>query len=181
MHPRESTTYVRGGWPHLPTRPCQRNSEHYLAGSFSTCDSAALFSAQISTNPLTSTLRMISDGAAAKGDVMAAARIAGIAAAKRTGDLIPLCHPLGLDAVSVTITPCEPDRVKILATTTTLGRTGVEMEALTAVSVAALTIYDMCKAVDRAMEISQIVLQEKSGGRSGVYRRSASDLACQSR
>lgn len=68
-----------------------------------------------------STLRMISDGAAAKGDVMAAARIAGIAAAKRTGDLIPLCHPLGLDAVSVTITPCEPDRVKILATTTTLG------------------------------------------------------------
>lgn len=87
-----------------------------------------------------STLRMISDGAAAKGDVMAAARIAGIAAAKRTGDLIPLCHPLGLDAVSVTITPCEPDRVKILATTTTLGRTGVEMEALTAVSVAALTI-----------------------------------------
>lgn len=82
-----------------------------------------------------STLRMISDGAAAKGDVMAAARIAGIAAAKRTGDLIPLCHPLGLDAVSVTITPCEPDRVKILATTTTLGRTGVEMEALTAVSV----------------------------------------------
>lgn len=124
-----------------------------------------------------STLRMISDGAAAKGDVMAAARIAGIAAAKRTGDLIPLCHPLGLDAVSVTITPCE----KILATTTTLGRTGVEMEALTAVSVAALTIYDMCKAVDRAMEISQIVLQEKSGGRSGVYRRSASDLACQSR
>lgn len=121
------------------------------------------------------------DGAAAKGDVMAAARIAGIAAAKRTGDLIPLCHPLGLDAVSVTITPCEPDRVKILATTTTLGRTGVEMEALTAVSVAALTIYDMCKAVDRAMEISQIVLQEKSGGRSGVYRRSASDLACQSR
>lgn len=115
-----------------------------------------------------STLRMISDGAAAKGDVMAAARIAGIAAAKRTGDLIPLCHPLGLDAVSVTITPCEPDRVKILATTTTLGRTGVEMEALTAVSVAALTIYDMCKAVDRAMEISQIVLQEKSGGRSGV-------------
>lgn len=128
-----------------------------------------------------STLRMISDGAAAKGDVMAAARIAGIAAAKRTGDFIPLCHPLGLDAVSVTITPCEPDRVKILATTTTLGRTGVEMEALTAVSVAALTIYDMCKAVDRAMEISQIVLQEKSGGRSGVYRRSASDLACQSR
>lgn len=120
-------------------------------------------------------------GAAAKGDVMAAARIAGIAAAKRTGDLIPLCHPLGLDAVSVTITPCEPDRVKILATTTTLGRTGVEMEALTAVSVAALTIYNMCKAVDRAMEISQIVLQEKSGGRSGVYRRSASDLACQSR
>lgn len=71
--------------------------------------------------------------------------------------------------------------MKILATTTTLGRTGVEMEALTAVSVAALTIYDMCKAVDRAMEISQIVLQEKSGGRSGVYRRSASGLACQSR
>ncbi|CAM4192875.1 Molybdenum cofactor biosynthesis protein C 1 [Mycobacterium basiliense] len=119
------------------------------------------------------TLDMIISGAASKGDVLATARLAGIMAAKRTGELIPLCHPLGLDAVVVELVPQPPDRILIIATTTTVGRTGVEMEALTAVSVAALTIYDMCKAVDRGMVISEIVLEEKSGGRSGHYRRDA--------
>ncbi|MCD2157880.1 cyclic pyranopterin monophosphate synthase MoaC [Rhodococcus cerastii] len=118
------------------------------------------------------TLAVIMTGAAAKGDVLAAARLAGIMAAKRTGDLIPLCHPLGLDAVTVKVRAEGPDRLRITATVTTTGRTGVEMEALTAVSVAALTVYDMCKAIDRAMVISEIRLEEKSGGRSGHYLRS---------
>lgn len=117
------------------------------------------------------TLELICQGQAAKGDVLAAARIAGIMAAKRTGEIIPLCHPLGLEAVSIDIEPDGQDRVSIVAVATTVGRTGVEMEALTAVSVAALTIYDMCKAVDRAMVIADIQLDEKSGGRSGHYRR----------
>lgn len=117
------------------------------------------------------TLELICQGRAVKGDVIAAARIAGIVAAKRTGEIIPLCHPLGLDAVSVDIKPDGHDRLSIVAVAITVGRTGVEMEALTAVSVAALTVYDMCKAVDRAMIISDIRLDEKSGGRSGQYRR----------
>jgi cyclic pyranopterin phosphate synthase len=117
------------------------------------------------------TLEMITDGVAKKGDVFAAARLAGIMAAKRTGELIPLCHPLGLDAVTVELTPTAVDQLRISATATTTGRTGVEMEALTAVSVAALTVYDMCKAVDKGMVISDICLEEKVGGRSGHYRR----------
>ncbi|WP_410575709.1 cyclic pyranopterin monophosphate synthase MoaC [Amycolatopsis sp. cmx-4-61] len=117
------------------------------------------------------TLGLITGGAVGKGDVLAAARLAGIMAAKRTGDLIPLCHPLGIDAVSVDLVPSLPDRLLITATVTTTGRTGVEMEALTAVSLAALTVYDMCKAADRAMAITGIVLEEKSGGRSGHYVR----------
>ncbi|CAM4306064.1 Molybdenum cofactor biosynthesis protein C 1 [Mycobacterium basiliense] len=119
------------------------------------------------------TLEMITDGAAKKGDVFAAARLAGIMAAKRTGELIPLCHPLGMDAVTVELTPAGTDRLLITATVTTTGRTGVEMEALTAVSVAALTVYDMCKAVDREMVISDIRLEEKFGGRSGHFIRHA--------
>lgn len=118
------------------------------------------------------TLEMITTGVAAKGDVLAAARLAGIMGAKRTGELIPLCHPLGLDAVTVELLAAPPDRLLISATATTTGRTGVEMEALTAVSVAALTVYDMCKAVDRGMVISDIRLEEKTGGRSGHYLRS---------
>ncbi|MGB9632320.1 MAG: cyclic pyranopterin monophosphate synthase MoaC [Chloroflexaceae bacterium] len=114
------------------------------------------------------TLRLIMSGAAPKGDVLAAARIAGIMAAKRTPELIPLCHTLLLTHVSVTIEPdAEASALRIEARVRTRGPTGVEMEALTAVSVAALTIYDMCKAVDRGMRIGDIRLAEKRGGRSG--------------
>jgi len=117
------------------------------------------------------TSELIRDRRAAKGDVLEVARLAGIMAAKRTGELIPLCHPLGLDAVSLDFSFPSPTSVAIQATVRVTGRTGVEMEALTAVSVAALTIYDMCKAVDRGMTIRAIRLEEKSGGRSGHYRR----------
>jgi cyclic pyranopterin phosphate synthase len=117
------------------------------------------------------TLALIRSGGHAKGDVLGVARLAGIMAAKRTADLIPLCHPLGLDAVDIDLATCDmPPSVQILARCSVFGRTGVEMEALTAVSVCALTLYDMCKAVDRAMRITDIRLLEKSGGRSGDYR-----------
>lgn len=119
------------------------------------------------------TLALIREGNAKKGDVIATARLAGIMAAKQTSNLIPLCHPLMLTKVSVEIVPDEtlPGlRVEAMAKLT--GRTGVEMEALTAVSVACLTIYDMAKAADREMEIGGVRLQSKSGGRSGDYQRS---------
>jgi cyclic pyranopterin phosphate synthase len=119
-----------------------------------------------------STLCLIRDRAVSKGDVLEVARLAGIMAAKRTGDLIPLCHPLPLTAVAVAFGFSGPDLLRIEATARVVGRTGVEMEALTAASVAALTVYDMCKAVDRSMTIESIRLEEKSGGRSGVFRRS---------
>jgi cyclic pyranopterin phosphate synthase len=106
-----------------------------------------------------------------KGDPLEIARIAGIAAAKRTWELIPLCHPLPLSHIDVRASVCE-NGVDLVSTVTTTAATGVEMEALTAVSVAALTVYDMCKAVDPAMEITGIVLLEKRGGRRGTYRRS---------
>ena len=116
------------------------------------------------------TLRRISGGEIAKGDVLAVARLAGIMAAKRTHDLIPLCHPLALTAVELDLrTDPARDAVDIEATVRTTGKTGVEMEALTAVSVAALTVYDMCKAIDRAMRIGDIRLAHKSGGKSGTY------------
>ncbi len=116
------------------------------------------------------TLAMILEGRHAKGDVFAVARIAGIQAAKKTADLIPLCHPLALTGVSVDLQP-DPDSSSVLvrATCRLAGRTGVEMEALTAVSVAALTLYDMCKAVDRDMRITDIRLEEKTGGASGSW------------
>ncbi|MCH8167279.1 MAG: cyclic pyranopterin monophosphate synthase MoaC [Proteobacteria bacterium] len=115
------------------------------------------------------TLAMIVDGKAKKGDVLAVARLAGIMAAKRTPELIPLCHPLMLTKVTVDLTPAPPDRVEIAATVKLTGRTGVEMEALTAVSVAALTVYDMCKSADRAMRITEIRVTHKAGGKSGEY------------
>jgi cyclic pyranopterin phosphate synthase len=105
-----------------------------------------------------------------KGNPLEVARIAGIAAAKRTAELIPLCHPLPLTHIDVTARLCE-NGVEIESRVTTTARTGVEMEALTGVAVAALTIYDMCKALDKGMEITDIVLVEKSGGKSGAYRR----------
>jgi len=115
------------------------------------------------------TLAMIVEGRAKKGDVLAVARLAGIMAAKRTPELIPLCHPLMLTKVAVDLKPQPPDRIEIEATVELTGQTGVEMEALTAVSVAALTVYDMCKAVDRAMRITDIRLTRKAGGKSGEY------------
>ncbi|MBL8700548.1 MAG: cyclic pyranopterin monophosphate synthase MoaC [Alphaproteobacteria bacterium] len=116
------------------------------------------------------TLARIRGGDVQKGDVLAVARLAGIMAAKRTHDLIPLCHPLALTSVGVELTTdAARAAVDIEAEVKTTGRTGVEMEALTAVSVAALTIYDMCKAIDRAMRITDIRLVHKSGGKSGLY------------
>jgi cyclic pyranopterin phosphate synthase len=116
------------------------------------------------------TLRLIQDKAVAKGDVLAVAQLAGIMAAKRTPDLIPLCHPLALTSVQVTLR-CEPatSSVEIEATCRLRGKTGVEMEALTAASVAALTVYDMCKSADRGMVIGEVRLAHKSGGKSGTY------------
>ena len=116
------------------------------------------------------TLVKLSDGEVPKGDVFAAARIAGIQASKKTSELIPLCHPLAINAVSVDIDVHE-DHVAIEAIVSIEGKTGVEMEALTACSVAALTIYDMCKSIDKAMVISEISLWEKTGGKSGPYKR----------
>lgn len=121
---------------------------------------------------LPKTLAMIIGGVAKKGDVLATARLAGIMAAKKTSDLIPLCHPLMLNKVGIDIDAIagEP-ALRITATVRVSGKTGVEMEALTAVSIACLTIYDMVKAVDRGVVISDIELVEKSGGKSGTYRR----------
>ncbi|XWN34484.1 MAG: cyclic pyranopterin monophosphate synthase MoaC [Devosia sp.] len=116
------------------------------------------------------TLKAIRDGQVKKGDVLSVARIAGIMAAKKTADIIPLCHPIPLDSVSLTLEPDESlPGVTVTATATTSGRTGVEMEALTAVSAACLTLYDMAKAIDRGMRIGPIRLKEKSGGRSGHW------------
>jgi cyclic pyranopterin phosphate synthase len=116
------------------------------------------------------TLRLIRDGAIKKGDVLTIARIAGIMAAKRTSELIPLCHPLPLTHIDITLTLDEASSTVVLqATARTMGKTGVEMEALTAVTVAALTIYDMAKAVDRGMRLQNIRLLEKHGGKSGDY------------
>jgi cyclic pyranopterin monophosphate synthase len=120
------------------------------------------------------TLALIASGGHKKGDVLSVARIAGIQAAKQCAQLIPLCHPLMLSSVDVELTLDEDNsRVVISARCKVSGQTGVEMEALTAVSVAALTIYDMCKAVDKDMVIGAICLEEKSGGRSGHYQRSS--------
>nr|WP_256736619.1 cyclic pyranopterin monophosphate synthase MoaC [Pseudomonas gingeri] len=119
---------------------------------------------------LPETLQMIASGGHPKGDVFAVARIAGIQAAKKTSELIPLCHPLMLTSVKVELSAEGSDAVRIVARCKLSGQTGVEMEALTAASVAALTIYDMCKAVDRGMIIENVRLLEKLGGKSGHYQ-----------
>lgn len=124
---------------------------------------------------LPATLRRIVDRQSVKGDVLEVARLAGIMAAKRTGELIPLCHPLGLDAVEIGFTIEGDICIRIDAVVKTTGKTGVEMEAMTAVSVAALTIYDMVKAVDRGVVIERVQLEEKSGGKSGQFVRATSD------
>ena len=117
------------------------------------------------------TLQAILDGSTPKGDVFSCARIAGIMAAKRTSELIPMCHPLPIDSVKVELTPLPPDRVRITSTLRCTYKTGVEMEALTAASVAALTVYDMCKAMDRGMRIDEVMLLHKAGSKSGDYTR----------
>jgi cyclic pyranopterin monophosphate synthase len=117
------------------------------------------------------TLTLIKDRSLAKGDVLEVARLAGIMAAKKTGDLIPLCHPLPITSAQVDFSFLGDDILRIEATVRVFGRTGVEMEALSAVSISALTVYDMCKAVDKTMTIEQIRLEEKSGGRSGTFTR----------
>jgi cyclic pyranopterin phosphate synthase len=119
------------------------------------------------------TLALILQRNSKKGDVLEVARLAGIMAAKRTADLIPLCHPLAIDAVSVDFTSPDDQTLVIGGTVAVEAKTGVEMEALTVVSVAALTVYDMCKSVDRGITIEHIQLEEKSGGRSGHWRRAA--------
>ena len=116
------------------------------------------------------TLAIVAAGTAAKGDVLGTARLAGIMASKRTADLIPLCHPLPITAVTVDLMAGEAG-VEITATVRTTGRTGVEMEALTAASVAALTVYDMCKAVDRGMRIEGLRVTHKDGGKSGAFEQ----------
>ncbi len=118
------------------------------------------------------TLAAIAEGQIPKGDVLTVARVAGIMAAKKTSELIPMCHPLNISGVEVKLTPRQsPPSVEIEATVRIAGKTGVEMEALTAVSAAGLTIYDMCKAVDREMTVGEIRLMHKSGGKSGTFDR----------
>jgi len=130
----------------------------------------AVASGVVRMNP--ETMVLIQDRKIQKGDVLELARIAGVMASKKAADLIPLCHPLSLDSVSINFSAMDDSAIEVVATVSAHERTGVEMEALTAVSAACLTIYDMCKSVDRAMVISNIQLEEKSGGKSGHFRRS---------
>jgi cyclic pyranopterin phosphate synthase len=117
------------------------------------------------------TLKLIKEGCMSKGDVLGVARVAGIMAVKETGHLIPMAHPILITGSGIGFRLCHPNRVEIEARVRTTGKTGVEMEALTAVSVAALTIYDMCKAVDKGMTLQNIRLVSKTGGKSGIYKR----------
>ena len=126
-------------------------------------------SARLAARP--ATLASVREGTLAKGDALATARIAGIMAAKQTSDIIPLCHPLPLEAVEVTISFPDPQTAVIETTVRTTGRTGVEMEALVAAAAAALTIYDMCKSIDPDMTVERVRLEEKTGGVHGDYRR----------
>ncbi len=140
-------------------------------------DSVRLATAAGSVTMSETAYQLVKAGRAGKGDVLGLARVAGIMAAKKVGDLIPLCHPLNLGKVTVDFTLNDKAcRVEIEATAALVGKTGVEMEALTAVSVAALTVYDMCKAVDKGITINNIRLLEKSGGKSGPYHRAGNSL-----
>jgi cyclic pyranopterin phosphate synthase len=131
-------------------------------------DRVATAAARVVMQP--ATLAVILSGTAKKGDVLGTARLAGIMAAKRTADLIPLCHPLPITSVTLELAEAEGAAIEISATVRTYGRTGVEMEALTAASVAALTVYDMCKAIDRFMRIESLRVVHKDGGKSGTFR-----------
>ncbi len=145
----------------------QGNAVMVDVGDKAVTDRIAVAGGHVRMSP--ETLDIVTENRAKKGDVLAVAQLAGIMAAKKTADLIPLCHPLALSKVTVTLTPVAPDTVQIEAEVKVSGKTGVEMEALTAVSVAALTVYDMLKATDRAMQISDIRLIRKEGGKSGAY------------
>ncbi|MFA9459864.1 cyclic pyranopterin monophosphate synthase MoaC [Thiohalorhabdus methylotrophus] len=146
------------------------NARMVDVGDKAVTERTAVAEGRIGMDP--ATLERIRAGQVAKGDVLGVARIAGIQAAKQTGTLIPLCHPLPITSVELDFRDEDrPSAVRVTATVKTANRTGVEMEALTAVNVALLTVYDMCKAMDRAMEIDQVRLVEKSGGRSGHWRR----------
>lgn len=147
----------------------ERGNAHMVdVGDKDVTERVAVARASVRMQP--ATLKLIATRKAAKGDVLAVAQLAGIMAAKRTPELIPLCHPLALNSVDVKLSlDARRNSVDIEATCRLKGRTGVEMEALTAVSVAALTVYDMCKSVDRGMLISDIRLLHKSGGKSGTY------------
>ncbi|MCG0278565.1 MAG: cyclic pyranopterin monophosphate synthase MoaC [Thermanaeromonas sp.] len=164
---RQGTSEVDQALTHLDSRGQARMVD---VGGKPVTERQAIARGRVVMSP--STLHLILEGGSSKGDVLAVARVAGIMAAKRTGELIPLCHPLNLTYAGIDFRP-HPDEgiLEIEARVKTSGQTGVEMEALTAVSVAALTIYDMCKAVDRGMVITDIRLVEKSGGRSGVWQR----------
>jgi len=144
------------------------NAHMVDVGSKGETDRMAVARASVTMQP--ATLKLIRDKKAAKGDVLAVAQLAGIMAAKKTPELIPLCHPLSLSSVDVKLSlDSKRNAVNIQATCKLKGRTGVEMEALTAASVAALTVYDMCKSVDRGMVISEVKLVHKSGGKSGTF------------
>ena len=147
----------------------ERGNAHMVdVGAKDVTERVAVARASVTMQP--ATLKLIATKKAAKGDVLAVAQLAGIMAAKKTPDLIPLCHPLALSSVDVKLTlDAKRNAVDIEATCKLKGRTGVEMEALTAASVAALTVYDMCKSVDRGMVISDVRLLHKSGGKSGTY------------
>ena len=146
------------------------NAHMVDVGDKQTTNRIAIASGQILMQP--ETLQMVIQGNHKKGDVLGIARVAGIMASKKTADLIPLCHPIGLTHVSIDFTIDEANSlITCIAKTQTNGQTGVEMEALTATQAALLTIYDMCKAVDRGMQINQVQLLEKSGGKSGTWKR----------
>jgi cyclic pyranopterin phosphate synthase len=154
--------------PHLTHLDAEGNAHMVNVGDKDVTKRRAVASCKVKMAPTTA--EAVRSQSLKKGDVLSVARIAGIQAAKRTSDLIPLCHPLALSQVAVEL-GIETDHVWIRAVVEVTDRTGVEMEALTACSVAALTVYDMCKAVDRDMVVTDLVLDEKSGGRSGDYRR----------
>ena len=146
----------------------QGNARMVDVSDKATTDRSATAKARVVMRP--ETLAMIIAGAAAKGDVLGVARLAGIMAAKRTAELIPLCHPLSLTAVSVDFaSDAAVNAIEVTATCRVRGRTGVEMEAMTAAAVAALTVYDMCKSADRGMRVTDLRLVHKAGGKSGIY------------
>lgn len=166
MATRSNRKPASGGLSHLDRRG---RAQMVDVSAKAVTERVAVAGATVKMQP--ATLRLIRSGRIAKGEVLAIARIAGIMAAKRTAELIPLCHPLPVEVAGIELRPRSGGRLDIEATVKVTGKTGVEMEALTAVSAAALTIYDMCKAVDRGMTINDIRLLEKRGGKSGTWRR----------